>query len=223
MTLSTAAGFGVGICAGAAALIAFYHMGDAHFLLCTLAGFHKVNGHIGIDIAAPVGGICAGSGAPAAAETTESAAENAVENIAYISKSAETTESACTCAAAIVGIYAGMAELIIACPFFRIREHLIGLVDFLELFSCFLVIRVQIGVIFPGHAFKGFLDFVLRSTFFQPQHFIIIPFFCHVCWLLSEKQPYRIGLLVIQRCRDKPKPAPSPCSEALRLVCGSRS
>ena len=120
MTLGTSCAGGLGICACAAALLTLHHMGDAHFLLDALARLHKINGHIAVDVAATPGRIGIGRRSGAAATAAESAAKDAVENVAYITESAKAAESACTSAAAIVGVYAGMTELDISGTLIRI-------------------------------------------------------------------------------------------------------
>ena len=178
-------------------LVALYHVRHTHFLLGALARLHEVDDDAAVDITATAGGIGAGSSTASAAAKSAEAAENAVENIAHIAKAA--AEAACTGTAAIAGIHAGMPELVIPCTLLLIREDTVSLVDLLEFFCCFLIVRMQIGVILPCHCLKGLFDLLFRSTLLQPQHFIIIPFFRHVCRLLSLNHT---------TMRDKPKPAP---------------
>ena len=73
------------------------------WFLDALARLHKINGHIAVDVAATPGRIGIGRRSGAAAKAAESAAKDAVENVAYITESAKAAESACTSAAAIVG------------------------------------------------------------------------------------------------------------------------
>src|SRR5699024_7421155 len=71
------------------------------------------------------------------------------------------------------------AKLVIAFAFFRVRKDVVGLVDFLELLLGGLVAGVQVRMVFFGQLAVGAFDLGLGGIFADPQHLVIITFFCH--------------------------------------------
>ena len=67
-----------------------------------------------------------------------------------------------------------MAELVVFGALLLIRQHLIGLVDFLELGLGGLVVGIQIGVILFRQLTVGFLDLIVRGALGYAQDLVII-------------------------------------------------
>ena len=134
------------------------------------------------------------------AEAAKSAAEQVAEDVAqvYAAGTAEATAKTATEAAAglagpIVGIDPGKAELVIALAFFRVGKYIVRLVDFLELLLGGLVAGVQVGVVLFGELAVGAFDLGIGGVFADPQHLVIITFFCHRIY------PLYLGLMFICR------------------------
>jgi hypothetical protein len=75
-------------------------------------------------------------------------------------------------------VHSGKAELVIGCPFLRIAEYFIRLIDLLEFFfriGSFIHIRMILLSQFP----VCFFYFIFRSALRNSEHLIIIPFICH--------------------------------------------
>ena len=83
MALGTSAGCGIGICTSTVTLVALHHVSDPHLLLDTLAGFHEVDRHVAVYIAATP--RCIGTGRSASGTAAE-AAEEAAEDVAQIAE-----------------------------------------------------------------------------------------------------------------------------------------
>ena len=81
-------------------------------------------------------------------------------------------------ARAVVGIDAGVAELIVPRPLLLIAEHLVGLVHLFELLLGLFVAGVQIGVVLFGLLAVRFLDLILRGALGNTQYLVVIAFFC---------------------------------------------
>ena len=72
--------------------------------------------------------------------------------------------------------YARMAELVVALPFLRVAQHLVGFGGFLELFFRRLVARVLVRVVLNGFFAVGFLDFLGCGRLADLEHFVVISF-----------------------------------------------
>ena len=75
-------------------------------------------------------------------------------------------------------------------------QHLVGLVDLLELFFCRFIARVLVGVVLHGKLTVSLLDLRIGCVFLDAQNLIIISFvlICHMFHLFF-------------RCSDKPSGA----------------
>jgi len=60
--------------------------------------------------------------------------------------------------------------LIILFTFLGVTQYFIGFVDFLK----FILLGIQIRVIFPGQLTKSLFDIILRSTFVYSKNLVII-------------------------------------------------
>ena len=82
--------------------------------------------------------------------------------------------------------------LIVLFPLLRITQHLIGLVDLLEFFVRFLVVRVEVRMVLPRQFPVCGPDLILGRGLAHPQYFIIIykihelAFFTKVVNLLAQ-------------------------------------
>ena len=110
-----------------------------------------------------------------------STAEEAGEKISQIAEiSGKSAESAAT--RAHIGINACVAILVVASLLIGIRQHLVGLVHFLEALFRLGVAGMQVGVILLGHLAIGLFDLIIRGAFLKSQHLVIIAFcFSHCC------------------------------------------
>ena len=145
--------------------------------------FLKGQDDVGLDIVALARGV--GVGAAGTAETAKAtAAEQIAEDIAQVNTAAETAAKAATEATAglagpIVGIDPSETELVIALALVRVGKNIVGLVDLLELFLGVLIAGVQVGVVLFGQLAVGAFDLGIGGVFADPQHLVVITFFCH--------------------------------------------
>ena len=102
------------------------------------------------------------------AGATESATGEHAEDVPHIAESA--TESAAVHAARIriVRIDAGIVHL----PFLRIRQHIVRVVDFLELVFEFRT--CDVGMVFAAHLSIRLFDLVVACRTVDAQHFVIV-------------------------------------------------
>src|SRR5699024_9556829 len=118
------------------------------------------------------GALAAGTAAAEAAP--EEGAEDVTQvDVAHI-EAAEAAEPAAGAAGAEVGIHPGVAELVVAGALLLVGEHLIGLVDLLELGLGILVAGVQVGVVLLGLLPVGLLDLIVAGPLGHAQDLIII-------------------------------------------------
>ena len=146
---------------------------NGDLLLAAESRFNKVHRHAHANTLAPLRAI-----APALTAAAKAAAEKAAENIAQIAE----IKAACAISAAcpVIGIHAGKAELVIARLLVGIGEHLVGLVDLLELLLGLLIAGVHVRMVLAGQLFIGSFDLVLGCAFGYAENLIIISFFlCH--------------------------------------------
>ena len=107
----------------------------------------------------------------------EAAAEKAAEDVAEVAEveAARAVGSAAR-TRAVVRVYAGKAELVVARLLLGIGEHLVGLVDLLELLLGFLVAGVHVGVVLARQLFVCFFDLFLGSALGDAEDLIIVSF-----------------------------------------------
>ena len=117
---------------------------------------------------------------PSPAPPPEAPAKEAAEDIPQVAEVKATVETGSTGPSTIAGIHPGKAELVVAGLLIRVGEHLVGLVDLLELLLGLLVVRVQVRVVLPGHLLIGLFDLVLGRSLGDAQNLVVIAFlFCH--------------------------------------------
>ena len=107
----------------------------------------------------------------------EAAAEYAREDVAEVHVDAEGTAAAC--ARAVVGVYARVAELVVARALFAVGKHLVRLVDLLELLLAVLVAGVKVGVVFFGALTVRLFDLVLARALLNAENLVVISLICH--------------------------------------------
>ena len=156
-------------------------------LLNAVAGFKESDSDRFLEVRATSGGIRSASGSTAAkaAESSDTAAEYAFEDIAHISETAAEAVHTAS-AAAIAWVNACVTELVVSCTFFRVGENLISLVDFLEFLNERGVVGVEVRVILSCFFSVSFFYLVLRSTLLDTQDFVLITFFCHIYSPINE-------------------------------------
>ena len=176
--------------AGGALLAAF----NGHFLLAAKGRFRKGHRYAGADALAPLGRV-----GIAALPAAEAATEKAAEDVAQVAEVEPARAAVCAASArAVAGVYPGKAELVIPRLFLRIGQHLVGLVDLLELLLRLFVAGVHVRMVLARQFFVGFFDLILRCTFADAQHLIIITFFlCHEPYLLNAATRDRYALPLI--------------------------
>ena len=139
---------------------------------------------------ATLGELLRASEAERAAEAAAKAAEPAEATAAeQIAKDVAQVHTACAAKAAtkaaaglagpIVGIDPSETELVIALALVRVGKNIVGLVDLLELFLGILIAGVQIRVVLFGQLAVGAFDLGIGGVFADPQHLVVISFFCH--------------------------------------------
>ena len=169
---------------------------DFQFLLCNSG--HLFQGHFNLD-------SDVGATAHALGRSTATAAEK-VANVEPAAKTAtkttaedvgEVTEDVVDVGTGEIGgspAHAGMTELVVACLFVRIAQHIVRLCRLLELFLRLLVARVAVGMVLHGLLAVGLFYLVCRGLFRDPKHFIIVSFFCHnVSFLLLTHHHFGIA------------------------------
>ena len=174
MAVLTGFGRSPGRGAGAVTVVAGLNLGIGDGLFAAFGRLLKGDGNVGLHVAAPPGSV--GVGAPRAASAK--AAEEAVENVGEV-EPGSLEGAASRGAAPEIGIYARVAELVVARPLVAVGKHLVGLVHLFELGLRFLVPRVQVRVILLRQLPVRLFDLVLRGPFGHAQHLVIIPFIRH--------------------------------------------
>ena len=116
--------------------------------------------------------------APGTAAPEARKAETA-ENIPELAENIFHAHAAHTAAEPSGSAHARMAKLVVTLLLFRIAQNPVGFRRFLELFFRLLVTRIAVRMIFERQFAVRLLDFVCRSALGNPQHFVIISFFCH--------------------------------------------
>jgi len=173
------------------ALLAALH---GHVLFAAEGRLLERDGHAGADALAPLGRV----GVPPLL-AAESAAEEAAEDVAQIAEVEAARAAVCAaCARPVAGVNAREAELVVPRLLLRIAEHLVGLVDLLELLLGLLVAGVHVRVVLPRQLFVCFFDLVLRCALADAENLIIISLFlCHGRYLLNTTTRDRYFLPLI--------------------------
>ena len=154
---------------------------EADLLLHASHGLLKGDGHVHPQRSAPLGGVGVGL-ALTAAKPAKAAAEEGAEDVAQVHVAhVEPTEAAATKATGSeVGVHPGVTKLVILGPLVLVGQHLVGLVDLLELRLRLCIARVQVGVILLGQLAVGLFQFIVRGGLGHAQDLIIVTFlFCH--------------------------------------------
>ena len=184
---ATALGTGLGAGAGRAAVAVAVRAGlltvQRDLFGAAVGGLLKGQDDVGLNVMALARRV--GVGAGRAAEAAKAAAENITEDVAQIDAAgaAEAAKAATVAAAGlagpIVGIDPSESELVIALALVRVGKNIVGLIDLLELFLGVLVAGVQVGVVLFGQLAVGTFDLGIGGVFADPQHLVVITFFCH--------------------------------------------
>ena len=127
----------------------------------------------------------------AAIDLATAACACAAEHIAKdVAKSFGETAGTKAAAHATVGVYAGMAVLVIGCALLTVREHLVGLFDLLELLFGFLgfFTLIAVRVVLHGQLAVGLLDFIVRGRLGDAQNFVIVAFGHVMCSRLKQER-----------------------------------
>ena len=188
--IAAAAAFGAGLRAGAggAAVTVAVRAGllpVQRDLFGTAMGcLLKGQDHIGLNVMALARcvGVAAGRAAEAAKPAEATAAEQIAKDVTQVHTACAAkaaTKAAAGLAGPIVGIDPSETELVIALALVRVGKNIVGLVDLLELFLGILIAGVQIRVVLFGQLAVGAFDLGIGGVFADPQHLVVISFFCH--------------------------------------------
>ncbi|MPM99847.1 hypothetical protein SDC9_147042 [bioreactor metagenome] len=147
------------------------------FLLHAIENLFQIQLHLHAKIGSPIDSPTA-LGTTEASKSTKSA-KMATKDIAELredilhrhASTAKTTRGSSS--------YAGMAELVVPCPFLFIAQHLVRLGRLFELFFSFFVTGIFIRVILNGFLPVSFLYLVGSSSFGYSQYFVKISLCCH--------------------------------------------
>ena len=176
---------GAGLAAGAVAVGAGLHPVDIEFLFAAEGGLLETEDQPGAQVFSGNGGVGVALTAGAAAETT---AEEGGEDVAQVEV---LKPAAAEAAGPEVGVYAGVAVLVVPGALIRVGEHLVGLVDLLKLGLRLGVTGVEVRVIFLGQLTVGLFDLFVRGRAVHAQYLVVIAFiFSHVTHLLVRKILY---------------------------------
>ena len=189
VAVRTGLGGGALFGAAAAALAAVFQPAHLKLLGAALDRLHKGDGHLGRQVF-PADRPVGVPDPAAAAKAPKAPAEDISEQVAQVAETAaETAAEAAGAgrAAAVAGVHARKAELVVALPLFLIGKHLVRLVDLLELGLGLLVAGVQVGVVFLCQLPEGLFDFFFAGALLQAQHFIVISFLCQYSHPLSQE------------------------------------
>ena len=159
--------------AGAPAGVAALQPGEGQLLGAARHSLREGDGDAGPEGGAPLGGV--GVGPPGAAEAP---AEEGAEDVPQVDVAhVEAAEAA----PAEVGIHPGVAKLVVLGPLVLVGQHLVGLVDLLELGLRLGVARVHVRVVLLGQLAVGFFQLVVGRGFRHAQYLIVISFLiCHI-------------------------------------------
>ena len=162
------------------ALLAALHV---ELLLAAEGRFGKGDGHAGADALAPLG--CVGVAPLGAAKAAAEEAAEKVAQIAEVEARRAVAPTGAACACTVAGVNAREAKLVVPGLLVGVGQHLVGLVDLLELLLGLLVAGVHVRVVLAGQLFICFFDLVLRRALADAENLVIISFFLsHVICLL---------------------------------------
>ena len=167
--LGLGAGLGAGAAAGGAGLLAVELKG----LFAAHGRFLKGELELVLQVLACLGRVAA------LAVHAAHAAEELVENAPHAAQVAEAgkVEAAAGAPEGIL-LRAVHAELVVACPLFRVGQDLVGLVQLLEAGLGVFIVGMQIRVTFLGQLPVGLFDVFLGGVLRDAQHLVIISFRC---------------------------------------------
>lgn len=74
----------------------------------------------------------------------------------------------------LIGVFPLVAVFIILLAALRVAQYLVGLIDLLEAFLGFLIVRVEVRVMLPGQFPIGLLDLVGRRIPIQAQQLVVV-------------------------------------------------
>ena len=74
-----------------------------------------------------------------------------------------------------------MTVLVVLGALFRVGKHLVRLIDLLEFFFRFLIVGIDVGMVFTCERTIRLFDICGSRILGYAQHFIIISFFRHGC------------------------------------------
>jgi hypothetical protein len=173
------------------ALGALLLAGDGDVLLTAVHGLVKAQGDAHADVLTLAGGVGIGP-TGRTAKAAETAAENIAEDVAQIyTVTAKTAKAARTGAAAVLGCVGRVntckAVLVVQLALFRVRKHLVCLIDFLELFLGVLIAGVVVRVILHCKLAVCLFDLGIGRSLGYTQHFVVITLF--LCHIHSPLQP----------------------------------
>ena len=129
-------GAGAGLGTGAGAGVAGFPTGNADLRVFAMRRFFQRHFH-------RIAQVVATKHLAAPARTAPATAKNVAKNVAKRLAKATKTFGA---AAAHIGVYAGMAVLVVRRPFLRVRQHLVSLFQFFEFGFGFLGVVTLIAV-----------------------------------------------------------------------------
>ena len=100
-------------------------------------------------------------------------------------------EAACACTAAVARVDACKAELVILCALVLVGQHLIRLVDLLELVGRLGIILVEVGVVLARELAVRLFQLVLARALLHAEHLVIVSFVCHKNITCTRGQAHR--------------------------------
>ena len=159
-------------------------------------------------------------------EAAKAAAEDIAKNVAQVhavaAKTAETAKAAGAAAVlcCVSGVNTGKAVLVVQLALFRVRKHLVCLVDLLELCLGVLIAGVIVRVVLHGKLAVCLFDLGIACALGYPQHFVIITLFlCHIHSPLRERLIRETPRLVPRSITSKSRPGKTGAAFALLRVC----
>ena len=188
-TVAVRTGFhlGAGFRAVAMAMLAGLIPVQGNFFLYTKGGFLKGQVQVKAQITAPLGTFIS-LAAPASAGAAEEHIENVLHAIAEAAgaKTAKPFKSAKAAGTSRAAVFKGRhAELVILGTLLFIRKDTVRFAAFLELFSGFRIILVQIRMVLACQLAICFFDIIGAGVFGDAKHLIKISFFSH-CFIPSR-------------------------------------
>ena len=137
----------------------------------------------------------------------EAAAEERTEQVAEVAHVEAAAEAACACTAAVARVDACKAELVVLCALVLVGQHLIRLVDLLELVGRLGIILVEVRVVLASQLAVRLFQLVLARALLHAEHLVIVSFVCHKNITCTRGQAHRSA------------PLPSAFSSGERSPC----